>query len=171
MTFGTAPSSGPAFAVGGRFDTVTMALSEADPPRLSTTVSVAVYVPAAAYACVGVSPDPVPPSPNVQLADAIVPSGSRDAEPFSVIVVSVCVSWSAPALAIGSWFGSVVLVVVGVGELVVLARLVLVDVEVVATVVVDEPVPMVAVVPSLAADHAPRLSWTQSVTVKVPVVV
>ena len=70
-------------------------------------------------------------------------------------------------MAIGSWFGSEVLVVVGVGEVVVL------EVEVVgeAMVVVDEPVPMVAVAESPAADHVPRLSWTQRFTVNVPVVV
>ena len=118
----------------------------------------------------------MPPSPNVQLADVIEPSGSFDDEPFNVIVISVCVSWSAPALAIGSWFGSVVLVVVGVGELVVLARLVdelvLVDVEVVADtmVVVEEPVPMVAIAESPADDHVPRLSWTQRFAVNVPAV-
>ena len=92
----------------------------------------------------------------------MTPSGSRDAEPFSVIVVSVCVSWLAPASAIGIWFGRVVLVVVGIGELVVVG---------VASVVVGVPVPIVAVVWSPADDHVPRLSWTQRLAVNVPVAV
>jgi len=46
VTFGAAPPSGPAFAVGGRFVTVIVAVSVADAPRSSTIVSVAVYVPA-----------------------------------------------------------------------------------------------------------------------------
>jgi len=121
----------------------------------------------------------VVPSPKVQLADMMTPSESVELAPFSVIDVSVWVSWSGPAFATGGWFGRVVLVVVGTGELVVLARLVdevvevlVLEVDVVGPtiVVVGVPVPIVAVAESPAADHVPRLSCTHRFAENVPVV-
>jgi len=53
----------------------------------------------------------VAPSPKLQLARAIEPSGSLDIDPVKLSMVSVCVSWSAPAFATGGWFGNVELVV------------------------------------------------------------
>jgi hypothetical protein len=41
-------------------------------PISSVTVRVTVFVPLAAYACVGVTPVPVEPSPKFQAYDAIV---------------------------------------------------------------------------------------------------
>ena len=118
------------------------------------------------------------PSPKFQLASVIVPSGSEELPPFSVIDVSVCVNWSGPAFASGGRFGSEVDVLVledvddVVGPLVVLGRLVdvLVELDVVgvATVEVVVPVLIVAVAVSGASDQAPTLSRTHRVAVKFP---
>jgi hypothetical protein len=58
--------------------TVTLPVTPADAPSSSATVSVTLYVPAAAYVCNGPAMLDVPPSPNVQARVAIVPSVSVD---------------------------------------------------------------------------------------------
>jgi hypothetical protein len=85
---------------------------------------------------------------------------------LKVMEVRVCVAWSGPALATGSWFGRVVDVVVGVTLVVdvVGARLVVVVVLVEVDVVAVPPVPMVTTAESLASDQRPRLSRTQRVS-------
>ena len=59
-------------------ETVTGAECEFCEPPLSVTVSVTVYVPAAAYVWLGFVAVDVPPSPNVHERDVIVPSLSVD---------------------------------------------------------------------------------------------
>jgi hypothetical protein len=56
--------------------TVTLRVVVDEAPPLSVTVSVTVYVPAAAYVCDGLVAVDVPPSPNAQEREAIVPSAS-----------------------------------------------------------------------------------------------
>src|SRR5213080_982704 len=58
---------GPAFTVGATLPIVAVVVAGAlAAPRASVTVSVTVYVPLSANACVGLMPDPVPPSPKLQ---------------------------------------------------------------------------------------------------------
>ena len=49
---------------GEAADAVTVLDDEADCPTPLLTLSVTVYVPARAYRCVTVTPEPVPPSPK-----------------------------------------------------------------------------------------------------------
>src|SRR5438093_1914402 len=51
---------------------------------LSTTVRIAVYTPGFAYACVSMTPLPAVESPNSQVYETIVPSGSNDADALNV---------------------------------------------------------------------------------------
>jgi hypothetical protein len=49
----------------------------------------------------------------------MLPLGSVDPDPLKASVVRVCVNWSGPACATGTWFPTIVVVVVGdVGVLV-----------------------------------------------------
>ena len=65
-------------AVGGTLGAVTVNDCDVEPvaPRLSVTVRPTVYVPPVPYVCDGFCAVDVAPSPNVQLQDATLPSGS-----------------------------------------------------------------------------------------------
>src|SRR5204862_6486570 len=65
-------------AVGGVLGGVTVMLCDVDPvpPLLSVAVRLTVYVPPAAYVCLGFAPVAVAPSPKLQLHPTTVPSGS-----------------------------------------------------------------------------------------------
>jgi hypothetical protein len=86
-----------AIAVVGT-ETVTDRVVVAVPPRLSVTVSVIVYVPAAAYVCDAVAPEPVVPSPKFQAYEAMLPSESVDA-------LASAVQLSPPQLAVKAAVG------------------------------------------------------------------
>src|SRR6266511_751321 len=87
--------------------TATVTVSEwiAVRPPLSVTVKVTVYCPASRYAWVTVRPLPFVPSPNVHAYDAIVPSGSYEADALNV---TACSGWGVAGEnttdATGGWF-------------------------------------------------------------------
>ena len=66
--------------------TVTAAVAVALPPWPSVTVSVAVNGPAVAYACVGVAPVPVAPSPKFHANDSVSPASGSEPLPLKEIV-------------------------------------------------------------------------------------
>jgi hypothetical protein len=88
---------------------VTVIVTDAVPvaPRLSVTVSIALYVPAAWYVWPGFASVDVPPSPKVQAWDAIVPFGSLDPAELKLTV-----SGAAPLVgvaemtAVGGWLAA-----------------------------------------------------------------
>ena len=80
--------------------TVTGCDFEFGAPSSSVTVSVTVYVPAAAYVWLGFVAVDVPPSPKVQERDAIVPSLSLDAS-VKLAVSPLVVN---EKFATGGWF-------------------------------------------------------------------
>ena len=88
--------------------TVTLALSLALTPLSSVTVSMALYAPALAYACVGFMPLPLVPSPKVQAQPVMVPSGSDEPLPSRVTATPGAPLVSAPALAIGARSATVI---------------------------------------------------------------
>ena len=94
VSVGVPGSGSPPAAV-----TVTLWDVDAVAPPLSVTVSVTVYVPAVAYACVGFAAVDVPPSPNAHERDAMLPSLSKlvsvkEHERFVQLLLK---------LAIGAW--------------------------------------------------------------------
>jgi hypothetical protein len=76
------------------------------PPEL-VSVTVAVYVPTAAYACVvvGVVVVAVDPSPNVQAYDAMLPYATVDAD-ASKLVARPSAEPDAVKVATGGWSGA-----------------------------------------------------------------
>ena len=77
-------------------------LTVAVPPRLSVTVSVTGYVPAAAKVWVACTPVPVVVSPKSQAQLTSVPSGSLEAAALKVASRSVALELNS---AVGNWFG------------------------------------------------------------------
>src|SRR6266542_2235383 len=111
---GAVPEDGVtvSLATGGWFaagDTVTVAEAVAIAPPLSVTVTLAVQVPAA-YVWVAVAPGCGPttvPSPKSNRYDAMLPSGSDDAE-ASAVTASGAVpdDGVTVSLATGGWFAA-----------------------------------------------------------------
>jgi len=71
---------------------------------LSVTVSVTVYVPAAAYVVLGVAPaSSAEPSPGFQLKVVMLPSGSPEAAPLKETGTPTTAEYGPPGRATGDW--------------------------------------------------------------------
>ena len=76
------------------------------------TVSVTLYVPAVAYVCTGATPDPVLPSPKLQLYVSASLRGSLEPDPLNVSATPLVPVYGPPAFATGACAGAAIVAVV-----------------------------------------------------------
>ena len=74
------PSGDGPYMIGST--TVTGCVTEAVAPRLSVTVSLTLYVPAASYSCDAVAPVPLLPSPKSHAYSTMSPSASDESDAY-----------------------------------------------------------------------------------------